>query len=521
MILYIHIPFCESKCGYCAFSSVVLKPHDLERLKKQYIDALILDIFYSLKAYQQFATQKSNQMSKNKDFISIFSSLDSQVLDFGGFAYEGKSSRVVLDSIYIGGGTPNTLNEGDYERIFGVIFDNARLSENAQITIEANPNLLHKNWCKSLRSFGVNRISMGVQSFDNAKLRFLERAHTSKDIFKALELASIFRDSSIDLIYGTPLDSKILLKKEVAQAVSLPISHISAYCLMQENGAKNATKYAKLESKMKDSNPNLAQNQSKNPALDSIKLDSRDFDFCGDDGLESSQMGEIVRNELAKYHFYQYEVSSFAKHIAGQNSTKSVHNLSYWRGEEYLACGLSAVGRVGQCRYSGEDTLFGYIASPLSKKCEWLSAEDLAFERVFLGLRSEVGILLSHSLKKRILEALGTKSSGINHLSPKSHPNNQQMLKNQQNLQRPKIIPQKIITQKIITNDNLEQDIANALEKLINPRRIAILISEGKCDIKGQNLITQNLIAQNFIAQNLVAKDYFLADEIALYITSH
>ncbi|MGX2970796.1 radical SAM family heme chaperone HemW [Helicobacter sp. T3_23-1059] len=488
MILYIHIPFCESKCGYCAFSSVVLKPNDLARLKKQYIDALILDISYSLRAYRQYLAQKSSK--SHKDFFSIFSSVDSQMLDFGDFVYEGESSRVVLDSIYIGGGTPNTLNESDYERIFGVIFDNASLSKNAQITIEANPNLLNKHWCKSLRSFGVNRISMGVQSFDNKKLKFLERAHTSKDIFKALELASIFRDSSIDLIYGTPLDSKSLLKSEVAEAMRLPISHISAYCLMQENGAKNATKYAKLESKMKDSSPNLAQNQSKNPALESMKLDSRDFDFCGDDGLKSSQMGEIVRNELAKYNFCQYEASSFAKNIAGQISTKSAHNLSYWRGEEYLACGLLAVGRVGQCRYSGEDTLSSYIASPLSKQCEWLSVEDLAFERVFLGLRSEVGILLSIGLEKQILKALEAKSSRINPFLLKNNANNQQ------NLQCQKIIP----------NDKLEQDITNALENLINPKRIAILINEEKCDLKGQNLI---------------ASDYFLADEIALYITSH
>lgn len=486
MILYIHIPFCESKCGYCAFNSVVLRhSQDFVKIKKQYIDALILDISHSLKTYQQFTTQKSNKMSKNKDFISIFSSLDSKVLDFRDIVCESGFNRVVLDSIYIGGGTPNMLNEWDYERIFGVIFDNAKLSENAQITIEANPNLLNQNWCKSLCYFGVNRISMGVQSFDSAKLKFLEREHTSKDIFKALELACEFRYSSIDLIYGTPLDSKTLLKSEVAQAVSLPISHISAYCLMQENGAKNATKYAKLESKMKDSSPNLAQNESK-----IIKLDSRDFDFFSDDGLESSQMGEIIKNELAKYHFQQYEVSSFAKNHKGQNHTKSVHNLSYWRGEEYLACGLSAVGRVGQCRYSGGDTLSSYIASPLSKKCEWLSAEDLAFERVFLGLRSEVGILLSPILKQRILEALEAKSSNINHLLLNN------IVENQQHIQHQRIIP----------NDNLEQDITMSLEHLINPKRIAILINEGKCDIKGQNLI---------------ARDYFLADEIALYITRH
>lgn len=480
MILYIHIPFCESKCGYCAFSSMVLKhSHDYVDLQRAYIDALILDISHTLRAYRQYINLShkldSVKAHKERDFISIFSTLDARVLKEVDFLKDCPK-EVVLDSIYIGGGTPNTLNERAYERIFRAIFDNAKITKNAQITLEANPNLLNKHWCEALRNFGVNRISMGVQSFDEDKLRFLERNHSLKDISNAIEIASkIFTYSSIDLIYGTPLDSSILLKSEVAKATSLPISHISTYCLMQESGAKNALKYAKLESKIQN-NLNVSNRHS-----DFAELDSRDLNFYNTDGLDSAKMGEIMRSELQKHSFTQYEVSSFALKNTSNLNAKSVHNLSYWKGEEYLACGLSAVGRVGRNRYSGNYELKSYISTPLQKQVENLSVQDLAFERVFLGLRSEVGVRLSNSIINRILGDLEVKSSTLANILPK-------------------------LSLKPHKKHTLEQHIENALENLLNPSRIFILINEGKCTLKGQNL---------------VATDYFLADEIALYITNN
>ena len=453
MILYIHIPFCESKCGYCAFSSVVAG-QDFASQKKQYIDALICDIFHTLQAYRAcggLAKNAKNPSGKNAKNLK-------------------HTQKLVLDSIYIGGGTPNTLDERDYERIFGVIFDNVTISKNAQITIEANPNLLSKSWCEALRSFGTNRISMGVQSFESEKLRFLERIHTQKDIRKSLELAGGFEYASIDLIYGTPLDSSAVLKREIANALSLPISHISAYCLMYEQGAKNANKYAKLESKMRTKAHSFGE--------------SRDLDFSSREGqIDSSDMGKIVCEELEKGGFSQYEVSSFCK----DSHSKSLHNLSYWRGEEYLACGLSAVGRVGQCRYSRAKELARYIAFPLQKECEDLSVEDLAFERVFLGLRSEVGIALGG----HILGDFGTRGVSVLESAIKSS----------------KDCDKDFISQDCAKSlDDLESNIANALNQLINPSRLAILLDEKKCTLRGNTLHCE---------------DFFLADEIALYITSY
>lgn len=457
---------------------MVLKhSHNLEDLQKQYIDALVLDISHTLKAYKQYLANDldSNKLPKERDFMDIFSSLDSSVLN-----HTKTSQNIILDSIYIGGGTPNTLHQRDYERIFSAIFDNATLAKNAQITIEANPNLLNKHWCEALRYFGVNRISMGVQSFNEAKLKFLERSHSTKDISKAIELAAkIFAHCSIDVIYGTPLDSSDLLRREVETATNLPISHISAYCLMQENGAKNAIKYAKLESKIKQTQNAQNAKEIQMGDFNDLGITSRDLDFISNDGLDSSDMGEILRNELNKQGFNQYEVSSFVLEKTHNFCAKSVHNLSYWKGQEYLACGLSAVGRVGQWRYSGGRDLSRYIAYPLQKQAEYLEMEDLAFERIFLGLRSEVGIKLSTYATKQIL----------GNLSPKSSTLSSTMLKS---------------PLKMLSKQTFEQNILSALENLLNLNRISILINEGKCTLKGQNL---------------VANDYFLADEIALYIT--
>ena len=456
MILYIHIPFCESKCGYCAFSSVVVG-QDFASQKKRYIDALICDISHTLQTYRA-----CERLAKNDRNLAKNTKNDEN------FKNTKNTKKISLDSIYIGGGTPNTLNERDYEKIFGVIFDNATITKNAQITIEANPNCLSKSWCEVLRSFGVNRISMGVQSFESDKLRFLERSHTQKDIHKALELAGDFEYASIDLIYGTPLDSSAVLKREIANAVSLPISHISAYCLMYEQGAKNANKYAKLESKTRGNARNFSE--------------SRDLDFTSrEEQIASSDMSKIVCEELEKSGFSQYEVSSFCK----DSRSKSLHNLSYWRGEEYLACGVLAVGRVGQCRYSGAKELASYIASPLQKEREFLSIEDLAFERVFLGLRSEVGI----ALDRQILRDFSTFGLRVLKSATKSSKDFD-----------------KDFVAKNRAKPLSEQNITNVLNHLINPARVAILLKEKKCTLEGNILRS---------------KDLFLADEIALYITSN
>ena len=269
---------------------------------------------------------------------------------------KAESPKPKLDSIYIGGGTPSLLPSSAYTLIFEQIARFCDMQSVQEITIEANPNSLQAQWCRDLASLGVNRISFGVQSFDPRKLVFLEREHSGRDIYHALEIAQVFPHTSIDMMYGTPFDDEATLRADIQKACALDIDHLSAYSLMIEQGARFAHKHKSLAA------PSPAQK----------------------DSLE--KQAHIVREVALGQGFCHYEVSNFARPY------KCLHNRAYWAGEEYLGCGVGAVGRVGQVRYERLKDLRAYIANPLASRCERLSLSDLAFEAVFLGLRSEVGV---------------------------------------------------------------------------------------------------------------------------------
>lgn len=301
--LYLHIPFCPSKCGYCAFNSF----SGLEYLKNAYVQALIQDIQESLK------------------------------------------NAPLLSSIFIGGGTPNTLEVEHYHAIFNAIVTHAHLALDIEITLEANPNLLSLAWCQALKQLGVTRLSLGVQSFFEDKLAFLQREHSHLDIFRALDMGykSGIENLSIDLIYNTPLDTKKRLEQEVQHACKLPINHLSAYSLTLEDNTK------------------LAQNVQPKDLL---------------------QLDTFLKAQLETHGFEQYEVSNYAKTYMCR------HNLGYWQGLEYLGCGAGAVGRIKNQRLFKAKDIKAYIANPLYAKAETLSPADLWFESIFLGLRCILGV---------------------------------------------------------------------------------------------------------------------------------
>ncbi|WP_299327477.1 radical SAM family heme chaperone HemW [uncultured Helicobacter sp.] len=348
MILYIHIPFCASKCGYCAFNSAVIPD---TKLHEAYLQSLIVDIRATLEAYRAgellefLDSGGESSTTKHIPESTTPKSKNPTALD-----------RANLRSIYIGGGTPSLLPSHAYERIFAEIDRHCALSKITEITIEANPNSLQAQWCKDLAGFGASRISFGVQSFDPRKLVFLEREHSGRDIYHALEIAQVFPHRSIDMMYGTPFDDEATLRADMQKACALDIDHLSAYSLMIEDGARFAHKHKSLAA------PSPAQK----------------------DSLE--KQAHIVREVALAQGFCHYEVSNFARPY------KCLHNRAYWAGEEYLGCGVGAVGRVGQVRYERQKDLRAYIANPLAKQCESLALSDLAFEAVFLGLRSEVGV---------------------------------------------------------------------------------------------------------------------------------
>ncbi|PAF53350.1 coproporphyrinogen III oxidase [Helicobacter sp. 13S00482-2] len=356
MILYIHIPFCSSKCGYCTFNSYDKEDHH----KIEYMKALKRDIIDSL-----------------------------------------KQNTKTIDSIFFGGGTPNSIDSKLYGEIFESIHKYSKLSENCEITTEANPDLITKKWCEDMKSFGVNRMSVGVQSFFEDKLLFLQREHKYADIHKCMEVIyqSGIENISIDLIYDTPQDTKDRIFKEIQMSSKLPINHLSAYSLSIEKDSK------------------LAQIYDKNP--------------------QKKSFFQEIKEALVDYGFSIYEVSNYSK------GYKVKHNLAYWRGEEYIGCGAGAVGRKGFRRYYPQRNIQKYINNTLKKDIEYLSEEDLKTEAIFLGLRSEIGVDI-------------------------------EMLKNKK-------------------------------------EKIKILLEENKCYLN-EEFYNQKKI------QRLVAKDFFIADEIALWL---
>ncbi|WP_324171246.1 radical SAM family heme chaperone HemW [Sulfurimonas sp.] len=305
MLLYIHIPFCDSKCSYCAFNSYVDKFH----LKSSYMKALLLQLKHELKKFN----------AKEKKITTIF----------------------------IGGGTPSTISTNLYEPLFHLI--NPYLSKDVEITSEANPNSANLEWLEEMYKLGVNRISFGVQSFNNKKLKLLNRTHNKSDAIKSIQNAKKvgFKNISLDLIYATLGDTKELLQKDLKIAFSLPVNHLSAYALTIEEGTP-------FESKPQMSKENLE--------------------------LTSWLFEEIKLNG-----FEQYEISNFGTY-------KSTHNLGYWKYEDYIGLGSGAVGKLSHKRFYPTVILEDYIKSPLQAREEELSQEDIRIEKIFLGFRSCVGV---------------------------------------------------------------------------------------------------------------------------------
>ena len=305
MLLYIHIPFCDSKCSYCAFNTYVDKFH----LKALYMQALHKQLSFEL-------------------------------LRFGATANS-------IESVFFGGGTPSTIDPQLYAPIFELI--TPYLQRECEITTEANPNSATQEWLKEMFALGVNRVSFGVQSFNAQKLKILNRAHDPKAAINAVENAAKvgFTNISLDLIYATLGDTKKLLQHDLDTAFSLPINHLSAYALTIEEGTA-------FEKKKEMSSEELS-------------------------------LTEWIFASIEAKGFKQYEISNFG-------SYQSTHNIGYWRYADYIGAGAGGVGKKDLSRFYPTPNLEEYIENPLQIREELLSHEDVKFEKIFLGLRSFVGV---------------------------------------------------------------------------------------------------------------------------------
>jgi len=305
LLLYLHIPYCDSKCHYCSFNSYT----DKFDTRADYMKALYRQLQFEL---ERFKVQKKS-----------------------------------LETLFIGGGTPSTVAPELYAPIFDLL--KPYMQKDAEITTEANPNSATQTWLKGMKDLGVNRVSFGVQSFDAAKLKALNRAHTpqqAKDaVLHAKELG--FEHLSLDLIYNYQGDTEALLLNDIEEAFKLPIDHLSAYELTIEDGTKFS------------STPEVRQ--------------------------EDENLAFFVAQEIKKRGFPQYEISNFG-------SYQSRHNKGYWELKNYIGAGAGAVGFLEEKRFYPITCIESYIKNPLNMRKELLTADELLTEKIFLGLRSNTGL---------------------------------------------------------------------------------------------------------------------------------
>ena len=317
--LYIHIPFCRQKCLYCDFPSWAGKESQMQA----YVDALTKEITNRAKAYP---------------------------------------GRKVV-SVFFGGGTPTTLSIPMLEQLMEAVFKNWDISEDAEITTEANPGTLDRKMADALKKMGFNRLSMGVQAWQNRLLKSLGRIHTIESFqenFRAVREAG-FENVNIDLMFALPNQTMEDWQETVQNIVALYPEHISAYSLIIEEGTPFYDRYEKGE---------LA------PAEEEL----------------DREMYRWAVKYLADHGYEQYEISNFAK-----KGRQSRHNRIYWQAEEYLGMGLGSHSYMEGERFHNIYDLQEYIkaegeVSTLKEDIEVISREDTLAEFMFLGLRLTEGV---------------------------------------------------------------------------------------------------------------------------------
>ena len=314
--LYIHIPFCARKCRYCDFNSIVSESDTINR----YIDALEKEL---------------------------------RTLD----------DRYVFETVYIGGGTPSILSEAQLEKLLHAVIRHVPSSGIQEFTVEANPGTLTRHKARLLKEYLVNRISLGVQSFQERRLSFLGRIHSgndARDAFALLREAG-FRNINIDLIFGHPGQSPDDWESDLQAALELSPEHISTYALTYEEGT----------SLTEDLENGVIQELDEYTALEMYKTSIR----C-----------------LAQDGYNHYEISNFAK-----QGRECVHNLVYWKNLGYVGVGVGAFSFIDGVRTSNEKDISKYIDG-INKHTrtkpfrENLALNQCASETVVMSLRLRRGI---------------------------------------------------------------------------------------------------------------------------------
>jgi len=311
---YVHIPFCTQICYYCDFSKVFIKNQPVD----SYLEHLLEE----------------------------FASYDIQK----------------LRTLYIGGGTPTALSAPQLEVLLDGLTKNLDLSVLEELTIEANPGDLDEDKIAVLKNSAVNRVSLGVQTFDDKMLKKIGRSHLENDIYENIDRLKLagFDNISIDLIYALPGQTMEQVKDNVAKAIALDIPHMSLYSLILENHT-------------------VFMNRMRRGKLPLPKEEVE------------AEMFEYIIAELERAGFEHYEISNFSK-----SGFESRHNLMYWDNAEYYGIGAGASGYVNGVRYKNHGPIRHYLKAVEEGNAriheEHLSLREQMEEEMFLGLRKKTGV---------------------------------------------------------------------------------------------------------------------------------
>lgn len=319
--IYIHIPFCHSKCAYCGFYSLP-----------------------SLKRKDDFLASLKQEIVQRKDYL------------------HGEQ----VETVYFGGGTPSILSIEELQTILEVLHDHFEIDPKAEVTLEANPDTLSIEYLEGLRSLGVNRLSIGIQSFFDNDLRYLGRRHHAEHARQCVKMAkgAGFSNISLDLIYGLPTSNADQWNRNLDLFFEMDVPHLSAYALTLEPNA-------------------ILTKQIEQGKVRPVNEDDAVRDY------------EILCRRAAADGYLHYEISNFCK--PGMHSR---HNASYWFGIPYAGFGPSAHSYDGSSRQWNSASMMGNAGSVT---CETLTPEQIYDEYVMLRLRTMWGIDLKY-LKREMGE---------------------------------------------------------------------------------------------------------------------
>lgn len=332
MELYIHIPFCIRKCAYCDFLS---GPADVQT-QDRYMEALLREVRLAGKMHQ------------------------GDMADGGGRQH-GKNQGEVVDTIFIGGGTPSAVDAGWIARLMDQVRASFEVVEDAEITMEANPGTLTADKLAQYRKAGINRLSIGLQSTDDGELQRLGRIHSYQEFLENYRLAreAGFTNINIDLMSALPGQTVESYERTLRRIIALEPEHISAYSLIVEEGTPFWEQYSDGEG------------------------------LPGED--QDRQMYHMTKAILAEAGYDRYEISNYAR-----PGYACRHNVGYWTRVPYLGLGLGAASYYGEQRFSNTREMGEYLAAQdlisLRRDVQELTEPDAMEEFMFLGLRLTRGV---------------------------------------------------------------------------------------------------------------------------------